>query len=92
MFGLFVESGFLLAFMSLVNYSFFVFLIFILKAAQCVFEKLGVEENGRITLQELLEFIRSGGSWSKLPRNQHMELESTQKNVSMDFIEPSSLG
>ncbi|EEB18770.1 blastoderm specific protein 25D, putative [Pediculus humanus corporis] len=62
------------------------------EAAQCVFEKLDVEDNGRITLQELLEFIRSGGSWCKESRSQPMELEPTQKNISMDFIEPSSLG
>ncbi|KAK6640265.1 hypothetical protein RUM44_011951 [Polyplax serrata] len=62
------------------------------KAAQCVFEKLGFEENGRITLQELLEFIKSGGSWSKDTRSQPMELEPAQKNVTTDFADSSILG
>lgn len=61
----------------------------LIQAAQKVFEKLEFEENGRITLQELLEFIRSGASLSKDNRTQLLETDSCPKN-SLDFIDSSS--
>ena len=55
-----------------------------------MFENLGFEEDGRITLQELLEFIRSGVSLGKEVRTEHLETDACQKN-SLDFLDSSNL-
>ncbi|KAL0267594.1 UNVERIFIED_CONTAM: hypothetical protein PYX00_009823 [Menopon gallinae] len=62
------------------------------EAAQRVFEKLEVEEDGTITLQELLQFIRSGADWSKEMRNQEVDTETCQKSANFDYVDSSAVG